>query len=192
MAFDRPIFFLLLLALPAAWIWARRQARDAQISFALKALAYAALVGALAGPRMNLPIHRMAITVLVDTSASMPRQSIQRGENLMSEIAKRGFNANLRLITFAAQPHLLDISRDATSVTIPQSVDPKDGMSTDLESAIELALSTFPEEGARRILLVSDGNQNHGDALAAAARASEAGVPIFTEPIGGTSRLPVP
>jgi hypothetical protein len=90
MAFDRPIFFLLLLGLPAGWIWARRQAPNAQISFALKALAYAALVIALAGPRMDLPIHRLAVTVLADTSASMPRQSIQRSEKLMSEIAKRG------------------------------------------------------------------------------------------------------
>ncbi len=191
MTFDRPIFFILLLGLPAGWIWARRQAPNAQISFALKALAYAALVVALAGPRMNLPIHRLAVTVLVDTSASMPRQSIQRSEKVMSEIAKRGSDADLRLITFAGQPHLLDVPHDARSVTIPQSIDPKEGMSTDLESAIELALSTFPEEGARRILLVSDGNQNHGDALAAAAIAAEAGVPIFTEPTGGTSQLPL-
>ena len=168
-----------------------RQARNAQISFVLKALAYTALVGALAGPRMELPIHRLAITVLVDTSASMPRESIQRSEKVMSEIVKRGINADLHLITFAEQPHLLDIPHDARSVTIPQTVDPTDGMSTDLEGAIDLALSTFPEDGARRILLVSDGNQNHGDVLAAAARAAEAGVPIFTEPTGGTSQLPV-
>jgi Ca-activated chloride channel family protein len=189
--FERPIFLLLLLALPVVWIWARRKPRNVLISFALKSVVFAALVVALANPQMDLPMRKVAVTVLVDTSASMPRGSIQRSEALLSEMVRRNFNADIRLITFAGQAHLVDVPRNARNVVIPESVDPADGMSTDLGGAIGLALSTFPQEGARRILLVSDGNQNRGDALAAAARAKEAGVAIYTEPSGGTSRLPV-
>ena len=191
MTFERPMFFLLLLALPVVWMWAKRKQGSSQISCALKSIVYAALVIALADPRIELPVRRIAITMLVDTSASMPRESIQQGEDALREIVRRGVGADIRLITFAGRPRLQDVSGDAARIAISENVDPTDGMSTDLEGAIGLALSTFPPEGARRILLITDGNQNHGDALAAASRAREAGVAIFTEPSGGTSRLPV-
>jgi Ca-activated chloride channel homolog len=191
MTLERPLFLLLLLAIPALWFWARRKPRAAQISFALKAVVFAALVAALANPQMNLPVRKVSVAVLVDTSASMPRGAIQRSQNLLSEMIRRHPSAGIHLITFAGQPHLVDLPNEARNVKIPDAVDPNDGMSTNLEGAIGLALNTLPEEGVRRILLVSDGNQNRGDALAAAARAKEASVAVSTEPAGGTSRLPV-
>ena len=191
MNLERPIFLLLLLAIPALWPWARKKPPSAQISFALKSVVFAALVVALANPQMNLPVRKVSLTVLADTSASMPRSSIQRTQNLLSEMVRRNQNAEIRLITFAGQPHLVDLPSNARAVTIPDAVNANDGMSTNLEGAIGLALSTFPQEGVRRILLVSDGNQNRGDALAAASRAKEAKVAIYTEPAGGTSRLPL-
>ena len=64
-------------------------------------------------------------------------------------------------------------------------------MATNIEEAMQLALSTFPSEGARRILLISDGNENRGHALTEALRARERGVAVFTVPAGGTAPLPV-
>ena len=191
MTFGRPIFFVLLLAIPILWIWARQKSRPVRLSFILKSVGYAALVIALADPRMELPVRRVAVTMLVDTSASMPRESIQRSERLLREIVARRSNAEIRLITFAGQPHLIDVPADAKRVTVPDRLDPTDGMSTDVEGGIELALSTLPQQGLRRIVLVTDGNQNQGDALASASRAKDAGVAIFSYPSGGTSRLPV-
>src|SRR5260370_34896812 len=56
---------------------------------------------------------------------------------------------------------------------------------------MQLALSTFPAQGARRILLISDGNETQGNALTEALRARERGVAIFTAPAGGTAPLAV-
>ena len=64
-------------------------------------------------------------------------------------------------------------------------------MATDIEGSLQLALSTFPQQGARRIVLVSDGNETQGHALTEAIRARERGVEVFTVPSGGTARLPV-
>jgi uncharacterized membrane protein len=64
-------------------------------------------------------------------------------------------------------------------------------MVTDIEGALQLALSTFPAQGARRILLISDGNENRGHALTEALRARERGIAVFTVPAGGTAPLPV-
>jgi len=51
-------------------------------------------------------------------------------------------------------------------------------MSTDIEGAMQLALSTFPVQGARRILLISDGNENRGSADSSPARAG-AGLRLY-------------
>src|SRR5262249_34282427 len=83
------------------------------------------------------------------------------------------------------------VPAQASQVRIPQGVDPKEGMGTNIEDALQLALDTFPSQGARRILLISDGNENHGHALTEALRARERGVVIYTAPVGGTAPLPV-
>ena len=191
MTFDRPIFFLLLFALPILWIWARKKRGASYKSFALKTAIYTVLVTALAGPHAQLPVRHLAVTLVADTSASMPRESIAQSQAIMRELDGANSNADLRLITFAGDAQFHDVPSDPQKVAISDSDMPASGMETDLESAIDLALSSFPKQGARRILLVSDGNETHGDALAAALRARGEGVTVFTEPSGGVSRLPV-
>jgi uncharacterized membrane protein/uncharacterized protein YegL len=190
MTFDQPIFFLLLLFLPVLWIWARNKRGTSHTSFALKAIVYALLVTALAGPRMQLPVRHVAVTVVADTSASMPRESIQQSQALLQNLDRANDSADLRLVTFAGDAQLHNVPTDSRKATISDNATPS-AMDTDIESAIDLALSEFPKQGARRILLVTDGNQTRGDALAAAIRARAEGVSVFTEPSGGISRLPV-
>ncbi|MHC5540759.1 glutamine amidotransferase, partial [Singulisphaera rosea] len=54
---------------------------------------------------------------------------------------------------------------------------------TDLGSAIKLALATFPEDTARRIVIVSDGNENRGNAIEQAIAARDLGVQIDVLPL---------
>lgn len=190
MTFDRPIFFLLLLLLPVLWIWARNRRGASRISFALKAIVYVLLVTALAGPRAQLPVRHVAVTVVADTSASMPRESIQQSQTLLQNLDRANSSADLRLVTFAGDAQLHNVPPDSRKATISDDAIPS-AMDTDIESAIDLALSEFPKQGARRILLVTDGNQTRGDALAAAIRGRAEGVSVYTEPTGGISRLPV-
>src|SRR5579863_3987717 len=119
----------------------------------LKCAAFAALVIALADPWAPMHAEKLAITVLMDTSASMPRESLQRGEAMLRDLVRKNSGADLKLITFAAHPDLEAVPAQADKVAIPEGVDPKEGMATNIEEAMQLALSTFPSEGARRILL---------------------------------------
>jgi Ca-activated chloride channel homolog len=191
MTFDRPMFFLLLFLLPVLWIWARKKRGTSRVSFALKAIVYSVLVAALAGPRAQLPVRHIAVTLIADTSDSMPRESIGQSQALLRDLDSASSNADLRLITFAGDAQLRSVPADPQKATISDDAVPTAGMETDVEGPIDLALSTFPKQGARRILLVTDGNQTRGDALAAALRARANGVAIYTEPSGGISRLPV-
>jgi Ca-activated chloride channel family protein len=158
---------------------------------ALKCAVFAVLAIALADPWAPMRIEKLAVTVLLDTSASMPRESLQHGEAMLRDLVRKNSGAGLRLITFAERPNLRPVPQQADQVSIPEGVDPKEGMSTDIEGALQLALSTFPAQGARRMLLISDGNENRGHALTAALRAREQGIAVFTVPAGGTAPLPV-
>jgi Ca-activated chloride channel homolog len=169
----------------------RKAPGASQKCLALKCAAFTALVIALAGPWAPMRVEKLAITVLMDTSASMPRESLRRGEAMLRDLVRRNSGADLRLITFAEHAKLRPVPAQADLVSIPQGVDPKEGMATNLEEALHLALSTFPSRGQRRVLLISDGNENRGHALSEALRAQESGVAVFTVPAGGTAPLPV-
>jgi Ca-activated chloride channel family protein len=189
--FDQPIFLLLLGLLPVLWWWMRKAPGASRLCLALKCAAFAVLVIALADPWAPMRVEKLAVTVLMDTSASMPRESLEHGEAMLRDLVRKKSGADLRLVTFAERPSLRSVPEQADKVSIPQAVDPKEGMATDIESAMQLALSTFPAQGARRILLISDGNENRGHALTEALRARERGVSVFTVPTGGTAPLPV-
>src|SRR5947209_14472574 len=63
---------------------------------------------------------------------------------------------------------------------IESTIDPE---YTDLGAALKLALATFPEDTARRIVVLSDGNENRGNAMEQALAAKSLGVPIDVLPI---------
>ncbi len=169
----------------------RRVPGASRACLALKCAAFATLALALAGPWAPLRVEKLAVTVLMDTSASMPRESLQRGEAMLRDLVRKNSGADLRLITFAEHAQLRALPAQADQVHIPQGIDPKEGMATNMEEALQLALDTFPSQGQRRILLIGDGNENRGHALTTALRARESGVAVFTASAGGTAPLPV-
>ncbi len=191
MTFARPQFLFLLLLLPPTWLRMRKAQQSSRTCLALKCAAFAVLVVALADPWATMTATQMAITVLMDTSASMPRESLDHGQTILRDLVRQKSGAELRLITFGEWPQLVGVPGKADQVHIAQGVDPSDGMATNLEGALNLAFASFPSQGARRVLLISDGNENRGHALTAALAAHDLRIPIFTMPAGGTAPLPV-
>ncbi len=55
---------------------------------------------------------------------------------------------------------------------------------TDIASAIRLGTAAFPETGQKRLVLMSDGNENVGDAMSALAAARPLGVTLDVVPWG--------
>ena len=62
-----------------------------------------------------------------------------------------------------------------------------DGTSTNIAQAIQVGLASFPVAGARRLVLLSDGNENVAAAADAALIARSLGTPVYALPLG---RLP--
>lgn len=191
MTFERPIFFVLLLLLPGVWFLMRKSAPGSRVCLALKSVVFILIVMALADPWATILVHKLAVTLVMDTSASMPRDSIQRGQAILRDLVRKNSGAEVRLITFAGNAKVQPVAAKANDVIIPQALDATGGMATDIQGSMQLALSTFPRDGARRMVLVSDGNETQGHALTEAIRARERGVEVFSVPSGGTARLPV-
>ena len=106
MTFDHPNLLLLLLLLPVLWFVMRMVPGSSRLCLALKCAAFTVLVIALASPGLSLPGKKVAVTVLVDTSTSMPRESVQRGETMLRDLVKKKSGADISLITFAGTPHI--------------------------------------------------------------------------------------
>ena len=88
--------------------------RGSRTSLALKCAVSAAIVVALADPWGQVPTRRLAITMVVDTSASMSRESLESARRLLDDLAAKGTSATLRLVTFAGKARVAPIPPNGT------------------------------------------------------------------------------
>src|SRR4029077_17417706 len=73
-------------------------------------------------------------------------------------------------------------------VTLPDLPNPADRDYTDIAAGLKLALASFPEDTGKRIVLISDGNENLGNAEEQARLAADLGVQIDTVPVAAGQR----
>ena len=108
MTFDRT-WVLAIAWLPLAWIlfeW-RRTAR--KLGLVLKAACFMAILLALAEPRMILQETKVALAVLVDTSASSSAADLQRASQLAQTMSGARGRHWMKVVPFARS------TRDLTS-----------------------------------------------------------------------------
>lgn len=146
----------------------------------LSSFAMIAATLAVAEPELGRPLDRMTIVVAIDRSRSIdlvPGAEARMRAEL--SIAEKGMRADDRIgtVVFGAEAATEDPPRPKSDLPPPQRVEiGRDG--TDLEAAVRRAIAELPPDSASRIVLVSDGVQTRGDALAAGAAAVAADVPI--------------
>ena len=196
--FDQPWLLLLLLALPLIWIFSFNSLAGLGrwrriVAITLRTLVYTALVFALAEIHWRDRTNRLTVLYLLDQSESIPRE--QR-EAMMSYVSKSVdlhrreglgdgtgdlagvivFGANAQIEAAPAESSLPIVGRVETNAELKT-----DG--TNLEAALRLAKAAFPEDTARRIVIVTDGNQNAGDVVNFAQSFAKDGICIDVVPI---------
>jgi Mg-chelatase subunit ChlD/uncharacterized membrane protein len=154
----------------------------------LRLTAVSLLVFALAGPNVRLNASDLAVAVLLDRSDSVtPAQRAQEEAWVADALAHKNAADKLAVIGFAGQAAVeRPLSADSTSPVMAED-STLQGSSTDIGGAIRLGLGILPPDAARRIVLISDGNENTGQAQQAAALAHAAGVQIDTVALTGDS-----
>src|ERR1043165_5673155 len=159
------------------------------------------LLVALARPQWGYDLEGVTqrgldIVVAIDTSKSMLADDIApnrlaRAKLAALDLMQQAKSDRLGLVAFAGAaflqcPLTIDDGAFRQSVdTLDVNIIPQGG--TALADAIETALTAFKEgENYQALLLFTDGEDQDSGALAAAKKAAEAGMRIFTIGIGST------
>ena len=180
--FDQPLWLLVaLLAIPAfvlALRWFRGMSRWRAWSCGLTRAALLVLIaGALAGASAVRTSERIAVIALVDVSDSLRRGSagdaLERARIWIDSLAQTmGTNDSLGVAAFAGRSVAVVAPTrggfDAQDLTLDLDL----GDATDLAGAIALAGAMAPPDAVTRLVVLSDGVETTGDALAAATALS--------------------
>src|ERR1700676_4420398 len=133
MTFDRS-WVLLLTILPILWAIFEWRGTQRHLALVLKAISFIAVLLALAEPDLATTETKVALAVLVDTSASVSPADLDRASQLSSAInAKKGRHW-VRVIPFARSTRPLDTTEGKPwklRLTSGES-----GRATDLEAAV--------------------------------------------------------
>lgn len=184
--FSQPLA-LVALALVPALVWIGLQTlphtRRSYLIIALRALAMTSLVLALAGIAVGLPKRDLSVVFLVDSSDSLGADTREAArEWVRRAYAEAGGTDKAGVVLFGKEPL---VEQDVRAVQeLGHLLSQPDGTATDIGAALRLALAMFPEGSQKRIVLLSDGNDNAGDLREAAELAAAAGVQVQTHLLG--------
>ena len=127
---------------------------------------------------------KLTTLFLVDYSQSLPAEWQERMRDYINAAVKRQKRLDdlAGVITFGKGPRVEvpPTPQFPRMLAIENAPDPE---YTDLGAAIKLALASFPEDTARRLVILSDGNENRGNALEQALVAKGLHVQVDVAPI---------
>lgn len=186
-SFDNPTALWLLVLVPAFYVVGRfgiaylpRAVRNAAI--AVRLLLVTALILAIAQPVLHRASDLLSVVFVVDRSASTSVGDVSIAPDWVARaIAQAGPNDRVGIVDFAGNAVLrrpLGANQDRPATPRPAAQE------SNLGAALHLASSLFPNEGANRIIVLSDGQTNAGDAAAEARQASTRRAQIDVVPMG--------
>ncbi|MGD9763118.1 MAG: VWA domain-containing protein [Candidatus Binatia bacterium] len=156
-----PIALVLLAGLPLVFRWTYPTGLLASL---LRAGAYVAVVLAIAGAEITtrMPSERVTVIAAIDVSPSVDeagrewaRQYVNQLQSALApddELALLAFGSDIRLLRPPAPP-----------APLARPLEPIGRAATNLAAAIDGAVALLPAEGRRQVLLLTDGNETHGD-----------------------------
>lgn len=198
--FDRPAFLLLLAVVPLFWRLGQRSlgalgSGRRALALVLRTVVATAIILALADIQFRRESGRLTVVYLLDQSLSVPVESRQAMLRYVQESIDQGDQRQpgdrFAVIAFGrdAAIEIPPVDADVPAPARLESlVDPE---YTDVAAAVERAQSLFPHDAARRIVLVTDGNENAGNVYREARAAADAGVSIDVAPVFLTPRSDV-
>lgn len=202
-AFNKPWFLLLLAALPLLWIFSFRSISGLGrvrrfFALGLRSLVFVLLVFCLAEMQLRHTSERVTVIYVLDQSESIPREKrAAMVQYVVKDVvehrnAARGDRAGV--IVFGREA-AIEVPPYDDSLPIQQgrleSMMQVRTDATNLESALKLAQASFSEDSAKRIVVVTDGNETLGDSQGVARQLAESGIGIDVVPVELASRAEV-
>jgi uncharacterized membrane protein len=142
------------------------------------------MVLALAGMHWVRRNDNLSVVFLIDRSSSVP-PALQAEAFQAFENAQTGMRVNDRigLVAFDGRATIEQLLRGVNEERLDKLGDPLQPDQTDLGAAVRLGMALFTNDTMRRLVLLSDGNENAGEVLEEARQFASAGVPIDVVPL---------
>ncbi len=188
-SFTEPLWLLLLvpaLALTIGLHLAARRRMGAgrrRTALVVRSVLLGALVLAIAGFQLVLPVDRLATVFVVDLSDSVGNAGRSEALAFLRETLKEKPQGDVAGI--------VAFGKDALVERLPSELEDIDRIAstpvesaTDIGAALRLATALFPDDSQKRIVLLSDGNDTTGGGAAEASLAASRGIRIETKAIG--------
>jgi uncharacterized membrane protein len=194
--FDRPGYLALLALIPVlAWLGNRSLASLGRwrrwTTLALRSLVALGIILALADAQYRRESDELTVVYLLDQSLSIPagdRQAMLKYVKASLEGDRSTVLDDRFAVVAFGRDASVEVPPVAAALGVPGRLESlPDPEYTDLASAIQRAKALFPPNAAKRIVLLTDGNENLGDAYREARAAADSGismdvVPVYLEP----------
>jgi uncharacterized membrane protein len=184
-----PLFVVLalsLLLLEGLLYWRRQSAgrmelpgtRGDRWALALRSTLVIVLAITLLRPTLPRWVDRQNVVFLLDLSDSVSLAARERAYRFVSDAVKSMKASDRQSVIVFGEQAVVDQALSArNAVDRPKAA--VGGRGTNIFQAIQLALATLPPAQANRIVMLTDGRQNAGNALAGAQAAKNAGADLY-------------
>ncbi len=153
-------------------------------SLLIRSLVILAIVATLAEIQQVKRNEDLTVIFLMDRSQSVREQETRQESYMEAACKDIPPNDRVGVIDFARHAHLEQLPMKGGYFLergrLPEMPNPD---RTDVAGAVRLAMAMFPHDTAKRVVLMSDGNDNMGDLLGEAQRAAGDGVTIDVVPL---------
>ncbi|WP_425614753.1 glutamine amidotransferase [Anatilimnocola sp. NA78] len=194
LTFDQPWLLLLAIAIPILFVISYRSLAALGKYRRVFALGYRGrvlllMILALAGVQLQKISERMTVMYLLDQSESIPKPVREAMiQFVMQDVAAHRHKGDLQsaaedkagVIVFGREATIEHppFADDIRSVGNLESLFDLRTDATNIGSALKLAQAAFPEDSAKRIVIITDGNENLGDSRSIASALAENGIGI--------------
>ena len=182
-----PYFLALIVLLPLLWYWLRYAPRRLsptrqRLLMTLRVVVLLLMIGGLVRLSLTQAYQRANVVFLLDMSMSVTAAMQQRALDFIQAVTQdKRPEDGIGLVVFGADATLeQSVSKDFALQEVASEVE---GSATHIARAIQAGMASFPPDGARRLALLSDGNENVGSAAEAALIARSLGAVIYPMPL---------
>ncbi len=185
--FAQPHFLYLAIPLVLHALWMGRRLKSLAparrwTAITLRSLVLLLILAALSGARIAKESKDLSVFFLLDASDSVPAaQKSYANAYIKKTLLEMGKDDRAGVVVFGETSAVERApTRDSEFENIQSVVSAK---GTNIADAIQLAMACFVGESQKRIVLLSDGNQNAGDAEAAAQTVKASRVALDVLPL---------
>ncbi len=182
---------LALVVLFLAWVQRKSLAdmtqRQRGVCFAIRTLLMLLLVLALAGVRWLIPSRELAVIFAVDGSASISAAAQKEARDfVVASLSRQRGDNTAGVLGFAERAALWQAP--AANLKLAESwPELANRKASDIGEALDFASAIFPAGKARRLVLLTDGNDTDAQGVSAALRLAAQGIELFTVPLHNAS-----